>query len=112
MVRILWPVVTMPGIPMGLGTQPFEPRIHQWFNEAALAVPVAGTLGNENRNQLTGPGLATTNLSLSKTFTIWEDVKLLVRGDANNAFNHPSFGLPANTLSVTSSGAIAPALQR
>ena len=81
---------------------------HQWFNEAAFAAPAAGTFGNEGRNQLTGPGLATTNLSLSKTFSIWEQVKLQVRGDANNLFNHPSFGLPANTLSVTTSGAIAP----
>ena len=81
--------------------------VHQWFNEGAFAVPAAGTFGNEGRNQLTGPGLATTNLSLSKTFSIWEQVKLQVRGDANNAFNHPSFGLPSNTLSVTPTGGIA-----
>jgi hypothetical protein len=82
--------------------------VKQWFNETAFAAPAAGTFGNEGRNQLTGPALTTTNLSLSKTFAIWEQVKLQVRGDANNLFNHPSFGLPANTLSVTSSGAIAP----
>src|SRR5207249_10198151 len=72
--------------------------VKQWFNEAAFAAPAAGTFGNVHRNQLTGPGLTTTNLSLSKTFTIWEQVKLQVRGDANNAFNHPSFGLPGNQL--------------
>jgi hypothetical protein len=82
--------------------------VKQWFNEAAFAAPAAGTFGNEGRNQLTGPALTTTDLSLSKTFAIWEQVKLQVRGDADNLFNHPSFGLPANTLSVTSSGAIAP----
>jgi hypothetical protein len=81
---------------------------HQWFNETAFAAPTAGTFGNEGRNQLTGPGLATTDISLSKTFAIWEQVKLQIRGDADNAFNHPSFGLPSNTLSVTSTGAIAP----
>jgi hypothetical protein len=74
--------------------------VKQWFNEAAFAPPAAGTFGNEHRNQLTGPPLSTTNLSLSKTFTIWEEVKLQVRGDANNAFNHPSFGLPANQLTA------------
>ncbi len=79
--------------------------INQWFNEAAFAPPSAGTFGNERRNQLTGPGLVTTNLSLSKTFTIWEEVKLQVRGDAQNLFNHPSFGLPANGLTAAN-GAI------
>lgn len=67
---------------------------NQWFNEAAFAQPAAGTFGNAGRNLLTGPGLANVNFSLGKTFTIWENVKLQIRGDAQNVFNHPSFGLP------------------
>jgi hypothetical protein len=74
--------------------------VNQWFNEAAFAPPAAGTFGGVHRNQLTGPDLATTDLSLGKTFSIWESVKLQVRGDAQNLFNHPSFGLPANQLTV------------
>jgi hypothetical protein len=81
--------------------------IHQWFNEAAFAVPASGTFGNERRNQLTGPGLNTVNLSLGKTFAIWEQVHLQIRADANNAFNHASFGLPSGSLSVNGSGGIA-----
>jgi len=81
---------------------------NRWFNEAAFAAPAAGTFGNEHRNQLTGPGLATTNLSLGKTFAIWEQVSLQIRGDADNVFNHPSFGLPANTLSVCPTVAPSP----
>jgi hypothetical protein len=73
--------------------------IHQWFNEAAFAVPASGTFGNERRNALTGPGLSTVNLSLGKTFTIWEQVRLQIRADANNAFNHASFGQPNAGLS-------------
>ena len=72
----------------------------QWINEAAFANPTAGTFGNEGRNQLVGPALTTTNFSLSKTFSIWEQVKLQIRGDADNLFNHPSFGTPANQLTV------------
>jgi hypothetical protein len=79
--------------------------VHQWFNEAAFAPPAAGTFGAVHRNQLTGPDLATTDLSLGKTFSIWESVKLQVRGDAQNLFNHPSFGLPANQLTAVN-GAI------
>jgi hypothetical protein len=69
---------------------------NQWFNEAAFAQPAAGTFGNAGRNLLNGPGLANVNFSLGKTFTIWEDVKLQIRADAQNVFNHPSFGLPTS----------------
>jgi len=75
--------------------------INQWFNEAAFAVPASGTFGNERRNQLTGPGLSTVNLSLGKSFAIWEQVRLQVRADADNVFNHASFALPTNGLSLT-----------
>ncbi len=81
--------------------------IHQWFNEAAFAVPASGTFGNERRNQLTGPDLSTVNLSLGKSFQIWEDVHLQIRADAANAFNHASFALPNAGLTVNSSGAIS-----
>jgi hypothetical protein len=73
----------------------------QWFNEAAFAVPASGTFGNERRNQLNGPGLSTVNLSLGKSFAIWEQVRLQVRADADNVFNHASFALPTNGLSLT-----------
>jgi hypothetical protein len=82
--------------------------VTQWFNEAAFAVPASGTFGNERRNQLTGPGLSTVNLSLGKSFAIWEQVRLQVRADADNVFNHASFKLPnanlSNTGSVISTG--------
>jgi hypothetical protein len=72
----------------------------QWFNEAAFAVPAAGTFGNERRNQLTGPAFERVNLSLGKTFAITESIGIQVRADANNAFNHPGFNLPNNSLTV------------
>ena len=75
----------------------------QWFNEAAFAVPTSGTFGNERRNQLTGPALSTVNLSLSKTFAIREGMGLQIRADADNVFNHASFALPNNNLSLTGS---------
>ena len=73
---------------------------NQWFNEAAFAVPSAGTFGNERRNQLTGPDFKRINLSLGKEFAITEQVRLRFSGDANNVFNHPSFGLPNNTITA------------
>ncbi len=78
--------------------------VNQWFNEAAFALPAPYTFGNERRNQLTGPPFSRVNLSLGKIFTITERVHVQVRGDANNAFNHPSFGLPGQYLSTSGTG--------
>ena len=64
------------------------------------AVPTNGTFGNSGRNTLNGPGLTNVNFSLGKSFAIWEQVHLQVRADANNVFNHPSFGLPGAGLTV------------
>jgi hypothetical protein len=79
--------------------------IHQWFNPAAYAAPTPGTFGNVHRNSLYGPGFNRVNLSLGKTFTIRENVKLEIRGDATNAFNHPSFGSPNSGLTCLTPGA-------
>lgn len=78
--------------------------IHQWFNEAAFAVPASGTFGNESRNALNGPDLSTVNLSLGKSFSIREDIHLQIRADAANAFNHASFALPNSSLTVNGTG--------
>ena len=85
-----------------------HPTVNQWFNEAAFAVPTAGTFGDERRNQFTGPAFNQVNLSLGKTFTIWEQVKLQIHADANNAFNHPIFGQPTVGLNVCPSAAPSP----
>ena len=80
--------------------------VSQWFNEAAFAVPASGTFGNVRRNQLFGPGFDLINLSLGKTFDIWEQVRMQIRVDADNAFNHPNFSEPSTNLQVGSNGAI------
>ena len=82
---------------------------NQWFNEAAFAAPAPGTFGDERRNQLTGPGFERVNLGLGKTFHFTEGIHLEVRADANNAFNHPAFGLPNTNLTVCPSSGMLPA---
>lgn len=69
----------------------------QWFNVAAYAAPPNGTFGQTSRNSLYGPGLTDVNFSLGKIFSfpLWkEGAQLQIRGDAQNIFNHPSFGQP------------------
>jgi Carboxypeptidase regulatory-like domain len=81
---------------------------NQWFNEAAFAAPTPGTFGNERRNQLTGPALERVNLSLGKTFAFTEGIRVQIRADANNAFNHPGFSLPNVNLTVCPSSGDLP----
>jgi hypothetical protein len=69
-----------------------------WYNTAAFSEPANGTFGDVRRNSLYGPGINNFALSAAKGFTIpWrEGVKVDFRADAQNVFNHPSFGTPGN----------------
>ncbi len=77
-----------------------------YFNAAAFAVPctwdasagscVPGTqhFGSLGRNALTGPSFAQFDFSLAKNTQITESVKMQIRADAFNLFNHPNFSNP------------------
>ncbi|WP_348268493.1 TonB-dependent receptor [Edaphobacter paludis] len=81
--------------------------IDHWFNPGAFSRPAPGTFGNVRRNSVYGPGLEEVNLSAGKKFTIREQVKLEIRADASNAFNHPSFGVPNQQLTTSSPGTVS-----
>jgi hypothetical protein len=55
--------------------------------------------GNLQRNALTGPGFADTDVSLEKTTKLAESVSWVVRIDAFDLLNHANFANP--TLSAT-----------
>ena len=79
--------------------------IDNWFNPSAFLEPPNGTFGNVKRNSLYGPGLDVVNLSGSKSFSLGrEGMRLQIRADAQNAFNHPSFGVPSDASLGGSSG--------
>ncbi|MGA7631576.1 MAG: TonB-dependent receptor plug domain-containing protein, partial [Terriglobales bacterium] len=72
-----------------------NPSVHGlWFNPAAYANPAYGTFGNNGRNTLIGPGFANVDISLAKEFPIHEAIRLEIRADANNAFNHTNYNNP------------------
>jgi hypothetical protein len=84
----------------------------EWYNPAAFTLPANGTFGNVRRNSLYGPGIEYVNLSAGKKFDIHGNVKLQIRLDATNAFNHPSFGQPNGNLSVVNGQGIGQAFQQ
>ncbi|MFI5096478.1 MAG: carboxypeptidase regulatory-like domain-containing protein [Candidatus Acidiferrales bacterium] len=77
-----------------------NPNANQWFNPAAFADPAPGTFGNIQRNSLIGPGFSNVDISIAKEFRLpWrEGMKLEIRADASNAFNHTNFMNPGNNV--------------
>jgi Carboxypeptidase regulatory-like domain len=86
----------------------------QWLNNPAATVcatAVAGCVfqlpatgfGNMQRNGAKGPGFTDVDVSIEKVTTIAEGVKLNLRLDAFDVFNHPNFGNPGTSATVGSS---------
>src|SRR6202022_3213803 len=79
----------------------------QWVNTCAFAVQPTGTYGNDGRYAEYGPHETGLNFAASKEFPISEQLRLQIRGELFNAFNHPVFGLPGATLGSGNFGQIS-----
>ena len=67
------------------------------LNPAAFAAPPVGQNGDFPRNGVRSPySIDQTDLALRRQFSISERVKLDVRAEYFNVFNHPMFGLPGS----------------
>ena len=66
----------------------------RFFNTAAFAPPQPFQFGNAGRNILTGPGLATVDVAIVRTFALSESVSLDFRTEAFNLANRANFDLP------------------
>ncbi len=67
------------------------------LNPAAFMPPPAGQTGSFPRNGLRSPySIDQTDLALRRRFNLTERVKLDVRAEYFNVFNHPMFGLPGS----------------
>ncbi len=87
-----------------------NPTHQEWFNPAAFTTPAPYTFGNSGRNILYGPGFGNVNFSLAKTFSIVEKVKLQIRADAVDIFNHPNFGQPNTSIGTLGAGVVSSAI--
>jgi hypothetical protein len=83
----------------GSSSDPYK----QIANTSCFAPPQPGSNGNESSRMFVhGPASNNLDLSLSKGFTIWKDVKFEVRLDAFNALNHTQFTGVNNTVNFAS----------
>ena len=84
----------------------------QYLNRSAFARPpinpvsgVPSRPGTLGRNALRGPGFWNIDLALSKTLAISERIRLQIRTDMINAFNHTNFVGISTNINATNFGA-------
>jgi hypothetical protein len=63
-------------------------------------------MGNAGRNYFRGPGGYFINLSLAKRTRVVGNQILEIRADSTNVFNHPTFGFPTLTTTLSTFGRI------
>jgi hypothetical protein len=63
----------------------------QWFDPTVFARPVDGSVGNVGRNAFRGPGINNWDISIFKNFNFSESLRLQLRLETFNTFNHTQF---------------------
>jgi hypothetical protein len=73
------------------------------LNSSAFALPAVGSIGlGCSRDILRGPGVNDWDMSLQKTVPFGEKVRLTLRGEAFNVFNHTQFSGINHSLTYSS----------
>lgn len=90
------------GNPVLSQDRPRAALIQDWFDRSVFSQPANGQQGNVGRNSLIGPGAASTNLGLFRTFALpWrESMRLQFRSEFFNVANQVSLNNPNNTLTA------------
>lgn len=86
----------------------FTQNYQHWFSASAFSDKgLSGlTPGDTRRNSLRGPDYNDLDFSLFKVFTLREQLKLQMRVESFNLFNHPNFGQPSSNISSATVGTI------
>jgi hypothetical protein len=91
--------------PQQVGPISYPHTVDHWFSASSFGAPVAPWngganqgFGNTRKDAIVGPGLFNFNMSLFKTFSMTERVKLELRFESFNTFNHTEFnGVDTNS---------------
>ena len=76
----------------------------QMINPFVFAQPEPGSIGNTTRNEFRGPGYQNWDISLFKNFNVTESVRLQLRLETFNTFNHVEFGGNTSNPSTSNAG--------
>ncbi len=83
--------------------------LDNYLNPAAFAEPAVGTLGDQERNSIYGPGTRTIDLSLVRTFAFGNNHRLEARIESFNALNWFLWNNPQNARANPQFGRITSA---
>ena len=89
----------MTGLPNQTGDPSYPGTVDRWFDPSVFTPVASGTFGNEQRNQLRGPGFQSFDLTVQRMIRFNTRYVLTLRVDAFNLFNTTNFGLPARNIS-------------
>jgi hypothetical protein len=84
----------------------YPKTLTKWFDASAFTSPALYTYGTAGRNSLIGPGRTNVDMSIMKTVTLHDQLKVQFRFEAFNVFNHPQFGYPNATVGGPTVGQI------
>jgi hypothetical protein len=99
------PNLVMPADQINIGS------VNEWINPAGFSLPAPGTLGNLQRDFLSGPGIVDFDYSVVKETPIKERARMQFRAEFFNLLNHPNFALPNASVfaqGVNGGGSINP----
>jgi hypothetical protein len=77
-------------------------KTSEWFDTTCFTTPALYQIGNSGLDKAVSPGYVDSDISLSKTEKIHDQMNIAVQIDAFNAFNHPYLGHPNTTCCSTS----------
>jgi hypothetical protein len=80
-----------------------------WFNPSSFAAEPLGSFGNVHRNPAHGPGINNTNVIVAKNFDLSQEhgIRLQLRMESDNVFNHTQFNNPTSTFGSGSFGLVS-----
>lgn len=90
------------------GSPHSDARAREWFNTSCFLQPDDFAFGDEPRvdPQLKSDALANFDVALSKSVALNEGMRLIVKAEIFDLFNHPQFALPILDLSSPSFGEV------
>lgn len=74
----------------------------QWFNPCAFETPAPGTLGANGRNSMQAQTFWNFDSSIAREFPLHDTLRLGIKVEAFNTFNHPVLNTPAATTTTPS----------